>query len=87
MGLRPAPVPGVDPLFTDDDAEELLDYLQWKDSICSGCGQPKHESFAVENTWAYDGVVLECHACAAMRRAERRLDVHDGLYSFAEKKA
>lgn len=80
-----APVPGVDPLFTEEDAEEILDYLQWKDSICSGCGQPKHESFAPENTYAYRGVALNCHACGAKTRAARAASDDLAVYTYAEK--
>lgn len=82
MGERPAPVPGVDPLFTEEDAVEILDYLADERLICDGCGKPKVETFDPVNEWKYKAVVVACHACAAKRRAERQLDNSDGVYSF-----
>jgi hypothetical protein len=86
MGERPAPVPGVDLLFTEDDTVEILDFLADENLTCIGCGQPKAESFDPANEWAYRAHVLACHACATKRRAEKRLDDVDGVYSFAELK-
>lgn len=85
MGLRPAPVPGVDPLFTEKDAEEILAYLEWQDSLCPGCGHPKHESFDPANEYAYRGLALNCHACGAKRRAERKASDDPAVYSVAVK--
>lgn len=86
MGERPTPRPGVDPLFTDEDAAEILDYLADEHLLCSGCGQPRVESFDPENEEMYRGVPLACHACAAKRRAEKKLDDLDGVYTLVEKR-
>jgi hypothetical protein len=87
MGERPVPVPGVDVLFTDEDAVEILDYIADEHLICSGCGQPRVESFAAENEWMYKATPMACHACATKARATKKLDVLDGVYTFVEKKA
>ena len=85
MGERPAPVPGVDVLFTDEDVVEILDFLADEHLTCV-CGQPRVEAFDPANEWAYKATVLACHACAAKARALRALDVHDGAFAIVEKK-
>jgi hypothetical protein len=82
MGERMTPVPGVDPLFTDEDVVEILDFLEWKDSLCPHCGQPRHEAFAVENSYAYEVTVLQCHGCSAKARATGKLDDTHGVFAF-----
>lgn len=86
MGERPAPRPGIDPEFTDEDVEEILDELEHEDSLCGGCRQPKAESFDPKNEDAYDGVTVACHACAARERAVERLDDRHGVFSYATKR-
>ena len=86
MGKRPAPVPGVDLLFTDDDAVEILDYLADEHLTCPGCGQPRVESMAKENTYGYRAVAMNCHACDAKRRAEKAASDDLAVYSFVEKR-
>lgn len=86
MGERPAPVPGVEPLFTDEDATEILDFLADEHLVCSGCGELKVESFDPVNEGAYRAVPLACHACAAKRKAERKLDDSDGVYTVVKKR-
>lgn len=86
MGERPAPVPGVDLLFTDEDATEILDFIADEVLSCPGCGLPKVESHALENTWAYRAVISQCHACAAKARAGKQLDDLAGVYAGVEKR-
>lgn len=57
------PVPD-EPLWLDEDQDAALEYMDYLDSICSGCGQPRHESFSEENFLAYHTTALRCHACA-----------------------
>jgi predicted Fe-S protein YdhL (DUF1289 family) len=45
-----------------------VEWQEYQDSLCSGCGQPRHESFAIENDDKYTAEVLRCHACAARER-------------------
>jgi hypothetical protein len=85
MGERPAPVPGVDPLFTDDDVTEILDFIADEHLIHEPCGQPRVESFNPANEWVYAATAVACHACAAMARAGKALDVTDGVYVIVEK--
>lgn len=84
MGERPVPRPGVDPLLTDDDLDEILAWFAMKDDQCPGCGQPKSESFHPDNEQAYTSRRLRCHACAA-RDADSTAygGNRDGLYFAA----
>lgn len=65
---RAWPKPG-EPLFTDEDIDEILDYLALEDERCGGCGQAKAESFnpATEGRWR--ATPLRCHACTSKERA------------------
>jgi hypothetical protein len=74
-----------EPWFLEDDLAAVLDYFDYLDSLCPGCGQPKSESFDKTNTFAYRAHTHQCHACAARRRAEERLDDRFGVYSSAER--
>lgn len=85
MGERPTPRPGKDPLFTDDDVVEILEYLADEQLSCPGCGELKVESFDPANEWSYKATTLACHACAAKARASKTLDVTDGVYLVVEK--
>lgn len=86
MGERMAPRPGIDPLFTDDDVEEILDYLAYKDSLCPGCGQPRHESFSEDFEDMYVGEIEVCHSCVAKARAARHHGAKSGVYSYSTKR-
>lgn len=70
-----------DPLFTDDDVEDLLDHLEVEDATCPGCSQPRHESFNPENQDGYEVRKLRCHACEARDQASAAYDgERHGLY-------
>lgn len=84
MGERMAPVPGVDPLFTDEDTVEILEYLEDENLRCSGCGQPRIDSMAPENEFAYQAIVMACHACSAKAKATKKLNNMDGIYTIVE---
>lgn len=86
MGERPVPIPGVDMMFTDEDLDEILDYIEYELTLCNGCGLPKAETFDPANEWAYEPVVLQCAACKTTRHAERKLDDHAGIYAFPIRK-
>lgn len=45
-----------------------MEWQEWNDATCSGCGQPRAESFAIENTDRYSATAFECHACATRER-------------------
>jgi hypothetical protein len=55
-------------LWLDEDFTAAVEWQEYHDSLCSGCSQPRDESFARENSEAYDVEVLRCHACAARER-------------------
>lgn len=75
-----------DPLFTEQDIDEALALVAYDAENCSGCGLPKAETFNPLNEWAYEAETFACAACAARRRAEHRLTVLDGVYSFVRKR-
>lgn len=57
-----------DPEWTDDDRNSEMEHRDHLNSLCPGCGQPRHESFAPENQFAYSVELLRCFGCAAQRR-------------------
>lgn len=73
-----------EPWFTDEDTSMLLDWFDYQDSLCSGCGQPKGLSFDPEHEWHFKAHLYACHSCASKARAFRSLDVVDGVYAFSE---
>lgn len=84
------PEPG-EPYWLDDDQDAALEYMDHLDSICSGCGQPRHESFAEENFLNYHTTALRCHACADKEMTARARQKDDkasteGIYLVVEKK-
>lgn len=85
------PRPG-EPAWTEDDLEYVLEWQRMQDALCSGCGQPRDESFDPDYADAYEPKVLRCHACATAGRAadlSRKTfdgDVH-GLYTSVSKAA
>lgn len=58
------PGPGGE-AWTEDDVEYALAWQRLQADKCSGCGQPRSESFDVANHASYEGHALQCHACAA----------------------
>lgn len=86
MGERKAPVPGVDLLFTDEDATEILEYLEDEVLLCPGCGHPRVETMAIENSYAFTATAMQCHLCAAKTRGYKKLDDTDGVYMVGEKR-
>jgi hypothetical protein len=57
-----------EPVWLEEDTQAALEWQEHKDSLCSGCGNPRDESFALENHDRYDVTALACHACAARER-------------------
>lgn len=66
--------------------DEIIAYLEFEDENCPGCGEPKLESFNPANEYEYRATVLQCHACATKRRAEKKIDDKAGIYSFVERR-
>lgn len=80
-----------EPEWLPEDTTAALEWADWKETLCPGCGNPRHESFDPERATHYEAVPLNCYACAA-RDAEQREAVNakssnrfgdaafDGLY-------
>lgn len=75
-----------DPEWLPEDVDEALAFEEFEAENCPGCGEPKIETFDPANEWAYRAVAVACHACAARKRAEAKLDILDGVYCYVEKK-
>lgn len=45
-----------------------MEWAEWKQSLCDGCGHPKAETFDPANDDKYTATVYVCHACAARDR-------------------
>lgn len=61
------PIPG-EALWTAEDRTWAIALLEYEAEICSGCGQPRSESMAIENEFRYRPTVLRCHACNTVAR-------------------
>lgn len=57
-----------EPLWTDEDRAWAIALLEYEADLCSGCGQPRSESMAIENEFRYHPTALRCHGCAAVAR-------------------
>lgn len=70
-------------MWLPEDTEAALDWAEWKQGLCSGCGQPRHESFDPRGP-EYQIEALECRACAARdRKAEAwRSNEHAELHGI-----
>lgn len=84
------PEPG-EPLWLTEDQDAAFDYMEYLDGLCSGCGQPRHESFDEANFMEYETVALRCHACAdkEMTGRARQQDNNastEGIYLVVDKK-
>lgn len=64
---RPLPGPG-EPLFTEDDTQALLDFMEEERLKCSGCGMPRDETMLKEAQGTFKARALKCHACAERDR-------------------
>lgn len=68
---RPWPEPGQ-PLFTEQDTEDVFEYFREKELECPGCGHPRDESMDKANQLAYVAEPVRCFACQARdQRAEK----------------
>lgn len=76
-----------EPWFLDQDTTAVLDWFDYQNSLCDGCGEPKMRSFAPEHEHSYRATVFECHACSAKARAAKKIDADGPLYVVAEFKA
>lgn len=75
-----------DPLFTDDDADDLLAWMKQEADRCPGCGQPRHESFDPANQDAYKVHALRCFACEGRARKQAKATGDtEGIYYTVEK--
>lgn len=57
--------------------------LAYEADLCE-CGQPRSESMAADNEFAYAGEAMRCHACKAIARASEPFGQsgadHSGLF-------
>jgi hypothetical protein len=51
-------------MWLAEDVEAALEWAEWKASLCPGCGNPKHESFAADGP-NYEAEAWRCRACEA----------------------
>ena len=55
-------------MWLQEDKDAALEWIEYDDSLCSGCRNPRIESFDIANEDKYDVEALACHACAARER-------------------
>lgn len=79
---RPWPKPG-EPLFLPEDTEDALAYLADLKTRCSGCGNPRDETTAIDDhglplhDWEVGSTV--CQACEAKGIEQERISRGGGL--------
>lgn len=61
-----------EPEWLDEDIDAALEYIEYEQSLCSGCSRPRSETFAEEADGRYVAEPLTCHACAARDAESRR---------------
>lgn len=71
------PGPGGE-AWTEDDVEYALAWQRLARDECSGCGQPKSQSYDPANHDTYRVGVLRCHACAAREEKQREFQEAGG---------
>lgn len=59
-------------------------WQSYVDSLCSGCGNPRHESMG--KGAEYHASALRCHSCEAIAKRSKGFpeDARDGLYFAAD---
>lgn len=60
-----------DSQWLDEDIDAALEWVEFKASLCGGCGRRRTETFDPSNEERYDVEALRCHACAARDRAAK----------------
>lgn len=65
--------------------------MEWKASLCPGCGHPRHETFDPKNAFEYNTEALQCHACADRDRTSKARGENDrvdssGVYLIVNKR-
>lgn len=73
-------------MFLDEDIDDVLDWLAVEDETCSGCGQPRHESFSPDSQDGYEARKLKCFACEARDQASHQYEGdRNGIYFTVSK--
>jgi hypothetical protein len=54
-------------MWLPEDVDAALEWQSWKASLCSGCGQPKHECMSPDGP-AYEATAIRCRACETRDR-------------------
>jgi hypothetical protein len=57
-------------VWLEEDTRDALEWIEYEQSLCTGCGQPRSESFD-PNGPEYDADYYRCRACEAMYDAQR----------------
>jgi len=61
-----------DPVWLEDDLIAALEYDDWLDSLCPGCGRPQDECMDPANDGRYTSTEARCFACEAREKAAAR---------------
>lgn len=57
--------------WSEEDQDAALEWQEYQDSLCPGCGHPRHETFGPENRDKFDAEAHQCHACEVKQRKQR----------------
>jgi hypothetical protein len=65
-----------EPEWLPEDTEAALEWQDYQDTLCSGCGFPIAECFHPDMEEAYTAAGLTCHACSTRERAAKERAKH-----------
>ena len=67
-----------EPYWLPEDTEAAMEWMDYKASLCDGCGHPREESFDKANFEKYVATAMQCHACAARDRHSSAMSSGEG---------
>lgn len=53
-----------EPEWLEEDLDALMEWDEYRESLCIGCSHPRHESFDPDGP-RYEAKALRCRACQA----------------------
>lgn len=72
-------------MWLESDTQAALEWMEYRSSLCGGCGLPRSETMDPDRSGMYEAEVWQCHACAPKDAAGRHASEakSDGKFSTA----
>ena len=58
-------------MWLEEDTRAALEWIDYADSLCKGCGFPKAETMNPANARAYEAEMWTCYGCATRDEQSR----------------